>query len=118
MQLQLTIQAQAAALHIALAASQSDVDEGSPLTVTVTTSNVADATTIPYTITGVSSADLDAGIRASGDVISMVGHGSNFFTKEVTVRGIRVVSAGTVGGQNAVPDAFTEKVAKMIQVLY
>ena len=98
-----------------ISVSDSTVNEGDSTTFTISTSNVADATQIPYTITGVSPADLDAGIRASGDVVSMVGHGSNFFTKEVTVRGIRVVSAGTVGGQNAVPDAFTEKVAKMIQ---
>jgi hypothetical protein len=47
----------------------------------------------------------------NGAIIDLTGDGSNFFSREVTVNGVRIVAAGTVGGQTAVPDAFVEKVA-------
>ena len=100
----------------ALAASSATVQEGEKTTFTLTTTNVDDATDVPYTITGVSSADLDTGPRASGSVQNTVGYGSNFFTREVRTAGVRLVSAGSVGGQTAVPDAFIEKVARMFQL--
>ena len=43
--------------------------------------------------------------------------GSNFFKKELTVYGVRIVAAGDVGGQAAVPDAFIEKVAQTFKLL-
>ena len=42
--------------------------------------------------------------------------GSNFFKKELTVYGVRIVAAGDVGGQAAVPDAFIEKVAQTFKL--
>ena len=42
--------------------------------------------------------------------------GSNFFKKELTVYGVRIVAAGDVGGQLAVPDAFIEKVAQTFKL--
>jgi hypothetical protein len=42
--------------------------------------------------------------------------GSDFFKREVTVNGVRIVAAGTVGGQIAVPDAWLEKVARMFEL--
>ena len=100
----------------ALATSSSTVQEGEKTTFTLTTTNVDDATDVPYTITGVSSADLDTGPRASGSVQNTVGYGSNFFTRELRTAGVRLVSAGDVGGQTAVPDAFIEKVGRMYQL--
>ena len=52
----------------------------------------------------------------NGSIISLTGDGSNFFKKEVTVNGVRIVVAGDVGGQTAVPDTFTEKVARMFEL--
>ena len=43
--------------------------------------------------------------------------GSNFFKKELTVYGVRIVAAGDVGGQAAIPDAFIEKVAQTFKLL-
>ena len=43
--------------------------------------------------------------------------GSNFFKKELTVYGVRMVAAGDVGGQAAIPDAFIEKVAQTFKLL-
>jgi hypothetical protein len=43
--------------------------------------------------------------------------GSKFFKKELTVYGVRIVAAGDVGGQAAVPDAFVEKVAQTFKLL-
>ena len=105
-----------AAESYSLSASSSSLQEGEKTTFTLTTTNVADATSVPYTISGVTSSDLNTGPRASGAVGNTVGYGSNFFTREVRTAGVRLVSAGTVGGQTAVPDAFIEKVARMFQL--
>ena len=99
-----------------LGASSTSLQEGEKTTFTLTTANVADATSVPYTISGVNSSDLDTGPRASGAVGNTVGYGSNFFTREIRTAGVRLVSAGAVGGQTAVPDAFIEKVARMFQL--
>ena len=99
-----------------LSVDNSAVNEGQNATFTLTTTNVPDATNVAYTISGVSSTDLDIGPRASTGIKNVVGAGSNFFKRELTTSGIRLVSAGTVGGQTAVPDAFIEKVARMFQL--
>jgi hypothetical protein len=52
----------------------------------------------------------------NGAIIDVVGNGSDFFKREVTVNGVRIVAAGTVGGQAAVPDAWLEKVARMFEL--
>ena len=44
-----------------LTASTATVNEGSPFTITLSTRNVASGSTIPYTITGVSTSDLNTG---------------------------------------------------------
>ena len=46
----------------------------------------------------------------NGAVIDVTGDGSDFFKREVTTNGVRIMGAGTVGGQTAVPDAWLEKV--------
>ena len=43
--------------------------------------------------------------------------GSDFFKKELTAYGVRIVAAGDVGGQAAIPDAFIEKVAQTFKLL-
>ena len=52
----------------------------------------------------------------NGAIINLTGNGSDFFSREVTVNGVRIVAAGTVGSQTAVPDAFVEKVARMFEL--
>ena len=71
---------------------------------------------VPFTITGVNSSDLNTGPRASTALANTVGYGSNFFTREIRTAGVRIISAGTIGGQTAVPDAWLEKVARMYQL--
>ena len=41
-----------------------------------------------------------------GEIIDTVGTGSNFYKREVTINGVRIVATGNVGGQQAVPDTF------------
>jgi len=52
----------------------------------------------------------------NGTIINVTGDGSDFFKREVTTNGVRVMGAGTVGGQTAVPDAWLEKVARMVEL--
>jgi len=52
----------------------------------------------------------------NGAIIDVTGDGSDFFKREVTVNGVRIMAAGSVGGQTAVPDAFVEKVARMFEL--
>ena len=100
----------------ALAASSESITEGENTTFTLTTTNVADATNVPYTITGVSSSDLDNGPRRKTAVKDFEGPGSAFFKREMQVGGVRLVIAGGVGGQTAVPDLFADKVARMFEL--
>ena len=100
----------------ALAASSASITEGENTTFTLTTTNVADATNVPYTITGVSSSDLDNGPRRKTAIKDFEGPGSAFFKREMQVGGVRLVVAGAVGGQTAVPDLFADKVARMFEL--
>jgi plastocyanin len=104
------------AASYSLAASSTSLQEGEKTTFTLTTANVVDATDVPFTITGVNSSDLNTGPRASTALANTVGYGSNFFTREIRTAGVRIISAGTIGGQTAVPDAWLEKVARMYQL--
>jgi hypothetical protein len=52
----------------------------------------------------------------NGAITNVVGNGSDFFKREVTTNGVRIMGAGTVGGQTAVPDAWLEKVARMVEL--
>ena len=52
------VEASAVATY-ALSSSVASVNEGSSFVITLTTTNIANGTTIPYTITGVTTADLD-----------------------------------------------------------
>ena len=80
--------------------------------------------------TGVDVVIMDTGIQAdhpefaiSSDpeynnsaISNVTGDGSDFFKREVTVNGVRIMAAGTVGGQTAVPDAWIEKVGRMFEL--
>ena len=99
-----------------LAASSASITEGENTTFTLTTTSVADATNVPYTITGVSSSDLDNGPRRKTAAKDFEGPGSAFFKREMQVGGVRLVIAGGVGGQTAVPDLFADKVARMFEL--
>ena len=57
--------------------------------------------------------DSDYNKGSLGDV---TGNGSDFFKREVTTNGVRIMGAGGVGGQTAVPDAWLEKVARMFEL--
>ena len=52
------VEASAVATY-ALSSSVASVNEGSSFVITLTTTNIANGTTVPYTITGVTTADLD-----------------------------------------------------------
>jgi len=51
-----------------------------------------------------------------GSLGNVTGNGSDFFKREVTTNGVRIMGAGGVGGQTAVPDAWLEKVARMFEL--
>ena len=52
----------------------------------------------------------------NGAISNVTGDGSDFFKREVTVNGVRIMGAGGVGGQTAVPDAWLEKVGRMFEL--
>ena len=52
----------------------------------------------------------------NGAVGNVSGDGSDFFKREVTTNGVRIMGGGGVGGQVAVPDAWLEKVARMFEL--
>jgi len=52
----------------------------------------------------------------NGAIIDVTGEGSDFFKRELTVNGVRIMGAGGVGGQTAVPDAWLEKVGRMFEL--
>jgi plastocyanin len=52
----------------------------------------------------------------NGAIGNVSGDGSDFFKREVTTNGVRIMGAGSVGGQVAVPDAWLEKVARMFEL--
>ena len=103
---------------------------------TEATNTFANATTLTgdylYALdgTGVDFIVQDSGIQAdhpefaipidpeynNGAFSDVVGDGSDFFKREVTVNGVRIMAAGAVGGQTAVPDSFVEKVARMFEL--
>ena len=64
---------------------------------------------------GSANASVDAEYN-NGPLSNVTGDGSDFFKREVTVNGVRIMGAGTVGGQTAVPDAWLEKVARMVEL--
>jgi len=60
--------------------------------------------------------DIPATDLYSGSITNVTGDGSDFFKREVTVNGTRIMAAGAVGGQSAVPDAWIEKIARMYEL--
>jgi len=60
---------------------------------------------------------VDLGVYTSTAITNLTGNGSDFFKRELTAYGVRIVAAGAVGGQTAVPDAFIEKVAQTFKLL-
>ena len=100
----------------ALAASAETVEEGESTTITLTTANVADATNVAYTISGVSQADLDEGPLTSTAIKDYEGPGGALFARELTTNYLRIVAAGAVGGQTAVPDDWLLKTGRMAQL--
>jgi subtilase family serine protease len=56
-----------------LSASSASVNEGSSATFTLTTTNVASGTSVPYTLSGISSADVSAGSLSGNAVVNSSG---------------------------------------------
>ena len=81
--------------------SSSSTEESSDTTTTTTIPEEETKTVVVYT---------------KGEIIDVAGSGSEFYKREVTINGVRIMAAGNVGGQQAVPDAFLEKVARMVEL--
>ena len=81
--------------------SSSSTEESSDTTTTTTIPEEETTTVVVYT---------------KGEIIDVAGSGSEFYKREVTINGVRIMAAGNVGGQQAVPDAFLEKVARMVEL--
>ena len=60
--------------------------------------------------------DIPATDYYKGSIEDVTGEGSDFFKRELTVNGVRIMAAGAVGGASAVPDAWLEKVARMYEL--
>ena len=90
----------------ALSASSNAINEGSSVTVTLTTTNVIDGTQVGYTITGVDSADVNVPLTGSFTV------NSNSATLAITA----VADATTEGGETMTVslDGISESVAVTI----
>ncbi len=58
----------------------------------------------------------DTADYVSGDIISD-NTNSEIFPQSMTVHGLKIVQAGAIGGQSAVPDNFTRKVGQVIKLL-
>ena len=54
-------------------------------------------------------------VYTGDDVQNVTGDGSDFFKRELTVNGVRIMAAGAVGGQTAVPDEWIRKVAQLFK---
>ena len=98
-----------------LTRSATTVSEGNSVTLTLTTTNVADATTVPYTLSGVTSGDLDYGLYTKGNLVADTSGGS-LFNKSRQVHGIKLYQATNVGGATAVPDLWTDKIARVVEL--
>jgi len=80
---------------------------------TTTSSSTTTTTTIPVYQKG---EIIDVLTIQAYDKDRIVEIPSEFFKREVTINGVRIMAAGNVGGQVAVPDAFIEKVARMVEL--
>ena len=98
-----------------LTRSATTISEGESVTLSLATTNVADATNIPYTLSGVTSADLDNGLYTKGNLVADTSAGS-LFNKSRLVHGVKLYQAANVGGQTAVPDLWTDKVARIVEL--
>jgi hypothetical protein len=63
----------------ALSTNATTVTEGESFTITLTTTNVFDGTTVPYTITGITSADI-GGVSLTGNFTITSNSGTKTFT--------------------------------------
>ena len=102
------------ATHV-LTRSATTISEGQSVTLTLSTTNVADATTVPYTLSGVTSADLDNGPYTKGGLVTDTSAGS-LFNKSRLVHGVKLYQATNVGGATAVPDLWTDKIARVVEL--
>lgn len=71
-----------------LAATPTTVDEGSNVTLTLTTANVADGTVVPYTLTGVQATDITGGaVAGSFTINNNVGAATVAIAADLTTEG-------------------------------
>jgi len=83
----------------ALTASSGSVDEGNTVTITLTTTNIAQDSTVDYVITGVSSADINGDLLEGSFTIGDDGIGTKTFTfaLDVTTEGAETMVLELVG---------------------
>ena len=84
----------------ALAASPTSLNEGGNFTITLTTTDVANNTTVPYTITGVSSADISgASLTGNFTVVSNTASATFTTTQDYVTEGNEtfVLTLNTIG---------------------
>ena len=85
--------------------SPANANEGDSVAFSISTANVVDATTVPYTISGVSSADI-GGASLTGDITitSNAGSLSVTLTEDVTTEGVETMTL-TLGATDSAGDA-------------
>ena len=107
-----------------------DVNEGETLTFTLTGTNIQDGTTVGYTVSGVTSGDISGASLTGNITMSSSGSDTEYnngalisenngtvFDRALTVNGLKLVVAGAVGGQLAVPDEWAKKTARTFELM-
>ena len=80
-----------------LSASAGNVNEGSSVTITLTTTNVPDGSTVDYLITGVSPADFGGSVTGSFTISENEGAETFTFSSDVTTEGTETFTLSLVG---------------------
>lgn len=87
----------------ALGRSAATVNEGDTVTITLTTTNVANGTTVPYTISGINGGDLSSGTQTGSFTVNSNTATLDFtFANDATTEGTEVMQLDLDNGQATV----------------
>jgi hypothetical protein len=81
-----------------LTRSSATVNEGQSVTITLTTTNVANGTTLPWTVTGITSGDLSSGSLTGNFVVGSVNTASFTFSNDVLTDGQEIFTLALDNG--------------------
>jgi len=85
-----------------LTRSISTINEGQSVTITLTTSNVANGTSIPWTVTGISAGDLSSGSLTGNFVVGSVNTASFTLSNDTLTEGAETLNFALDNGQASI----------------